>query len=138
MYKDISVVEPSLLSCLEPLESQQVLKLLAMLGVHELEPQQLLDQHIYPTIQSNKWKVHTVHAHCLEEGRYVCYYTVNFTMKFQGQMEGAEPLLWLNLTCILLKQISGLMAHKRLLLFSLASHAPACFSLLIISLSVEA
>ncbi|CAF91966.1 unnamed protein product, partial [Tetraodon nigroviridis] len=56
LYKDISVVEPSLLSCLEPLESQQVLKLLRMLGVHELEPQQLLDQHIYPTIQSNKWK----------------------------------------------------------------------------------
>ncbi|XP_056911618.1 uncharacterized protein wu:fj29h11 isoform X2 [Takifugu flavidus] len=56
LYKDINVVKPSLLSCLEPLESQQVQKLLRMLGVHDLEPQQLLDQHIYPTIQSNKWK----------------------------------------------------------------------------------
>lgn len=57
MYTDINVVEPALLSCLEPLESQQVLKLLRMLGVHELEPQQLLDEHIYPTLQSSRWKV---------------------------------------------------------------------------------
>lgn len=63
LYKDINVVEPSLLNCLEPLESQQVLKLLRMLGVHELEPQQLLGEHIYPTIQSKKWKVHTLYAH---------------------------------------------------------------------------
>lgn len=57
MYRDLNVVEPALLSCLEPLESQQVLKLLRMLGVHELEPQQLLDEHIYPTLQSSMWKV---------------------------------------------------------------------------------
>uniref|UniRef100_A0A3P9IA30 Wu:fj29h11 n=1 Tax=Oryzias latipes TaxID=8090 RepID=A0A3P9IA30_ORYLA len=50
------VVHPSLLSCLEPLESQQVRELLKRLGVHELEPQELLEQHIYPTIKSNKWK----------------------------------------------------------------------------------
>lgn len=51
------MVHPSLLSCLEPLESQQVHELLRRLGVHELEPQELLEQHIYPTIRNNKWKV---------------------------------------------------------------------------------
>ncbi|KAM3591779.1 uncharacterized protein V6R79_007248 [Siganus canaliculatus] len=56
LYKDVSVVDPSLLSCVEPLESQQVRELLRKLGVHELEPQELLEQHIYPVIQSNKWK----------------------------------------------------------------------------------
>lgn len=57
LYKDVNVVHPSLLSCVEPLESQQVRELLRRLGVHELEPQQLLEQHIYPSIQNNKWKV---------------------------------------------------------------------------------
>ncbi|XP_061564141.1 uncharacterized protein wu:fj29h11 isoform X2 [Cololabis saira] len=56
LYKDVNVVHPSLLSCLEPLENQQVRELLKGLGVHELEPQELLDQHIYPTIRSDKWK----------------------------------------------------------------------------------
>uniref|UniRef100_A0A673AIR0 Wu:fj29h11 n=1 Tax=Sphaeramia orbicularis TaxID=375764 RepID=A0A673AIR0_9TELE len=53
---DVNVVHPTLLSCVEPLESQQVRELLRRLGVHELEPQELLEQHIYPTIRSNKWK----------------------------------------------------------------------------------
>ncbi|XP_034415421.1 protein NO VEIN isoform X2 [Cyclopterus lumpus] len=57
LYKDINVVHPSLLSCVEPLESQQVRELLRRLGVHELEPQELLEQHIYPSIQNNKWKL---------------------------------------------------------------------------------
>lgn len=56
LYKDVNVVHPALLSCLEPLESQQVRELLRRLGVHELEPQELLEQHIYPTIRNNKWK----------------------------------------------------------------------------------
>ncbi|XP_029953318.1 protein NO VEIN isoform X2 [Salarias fasciatus] len=56
LYQDVSVVHPSLLNCLEPLECQQVRELLRRLGVHELEPQELLEQHIYPTIRSNKWK----------------------------------------------------------------------------------
>ncbi|XP_034425939.1 protein NO VEIN isoform X1 [Hippoglossus hippoglossus] len=56
LYKDVKVVHPSLLSCVEPLESQQVRELLRRLGVHELEPQELLEQHIYPTIRNNKWK----------------------------------------------------------------------------------
>ncbi|XP_044034429.1 protein NO VEIN isoform X2 [Siniperca chuatsi] len=56
LYKDVNLVHPSLLSCVEPLESQQVRELLRRLGVHELEPQELLEQHIYPTIQNNKWK----------------------------------------------------------------------------------
>uniref|UniRef100_M3ZT74 Wu:fj29h11 n=1 Tax=Xiphophorus maculatus TaxID=8083 RepID=M3ZT74_XIPMA len=53
---DLSVVQPSLLNCLGPLESQQIRELLKRLGVHELEPQELLEQHIYPTINSSKWK----------------------------------------------------------------------------------
>lgn len=57
MYKDVNVVNPSLLSCVDPLESQQVRELLRRLGVHELEPQELLEQHIYPSIENNKWKV---------------------------------------------------------------------------------
>ncbi|XP_040922726.1 protein NO VEIN isoform X2 [Toxotes jaculatrix] len=56
LYKDVSVVHPSLLSCVEPLESQQVRELLRRLGVHELEPQELLEQHIYPSLRNNKWK----------------------------------------------------------------------------------
>lgn len=57
LYKDVNVVHPFLLSCGEPLENQQVRELLKRLGVHELEPQELLEQHIYPSIRSNKWKV---------------------------------------------------------------------------------
>uniref|UniRef100_A0A3P9L232 Wu:fj29h11 n=1 Tax=Oryzias latipes TaxID=8090 RepID=A0A3P9L232_ORYLA len=57
LYKDVSVVHPSLLSCLGLLESQQVRELLKRLGVHELQPQELLEQYIYPTIKSNNWKV---------------------------------------------------------------------------------
>ncbi|CAG5911609.1 unnamed protein product [Menidia menidia] len=56
LYKDVNVVHPSLLNCLEPLENQQVRELLKRLGVHELEPQELLEEHIYPTIKNNKWK----------------------------------------------------------------------------------
>ncbi|XP_017271683.1 protein NO VEIN isoform X2 [Kryptolebias marmoratus] len=59
LYKDLSVVHPSLLNCLEPLENQQVRELLKRLGVHELEPLELLEQHIYPTIRSDKWKSKT-------------------------------------------------------------------------------
>ncbi|KAK7918618.1 hypothetical protein WMY93_009902 [Mugilogobius chulae] len=56
LYQDVCVVHPTLLSCMDPLESQQVRELLRRLGVHELEPEELLQQHIYPTIQSSKWK----------------------------------------------------------------------------------
>ncbi|XP_074476701.1 uncharacterized protein LOC141758850 isoform X3 [Sebastes fasciatus] len=57
LYEDVNVVHPSLLSCVEPLESQQVRELLRRLGVHELEPQELLEQHIYPSLQNNRWKL---------------------------------------------------------------------------------
>uniref|UniRef100_A0A8C5H5H6 Uncharacterized LOC114481634 n=1 Tax=Gouania willdenowi TaxID=441366 RepID=A0A8C5H5H6_GOUWI len=60
LYEDIPVVHPSLLNCLEPLESQQVRELLKRLGVHKLEPEELLEQHIYPTIRNNKWKAESV------------------------------------------------------------------------------
>ncbi|XP_072312808.1 uncharacterized protein [Eucyclogobius newberryi] len=56
LYQDVCVVHPTLLGCMEPLEGQQVRELLRRLGVHELEPEELLQQHIYPTIHSAKWK----------------------------------------------------------------------------------
>ncbi|XP_076005731.1 uncharacterized protein LOC143000345 isoform X2 [Genypterus blacodes] len=56
LYKDVNVVHPFLLNCVEPLEGQQVRELLKKLGVHELEPQELLEQHIYPAIRSDRWK----------------------------------------------------------------------------------
>ncbi|XP_061665744.1 uncharacterized protein wu:fj29h11 isoform X2 [Syngnathoides biaculeatus] len=56
LYEDVNVVHPSLLSCVEPLENQQVRELLRRLGVHQLEPQELLEQHIYPVLKNEKWK----------------------------------------------------------------------------------
>ncbi|XP_051926916.1 uncharacterized protein wu:fj29h11 isoform X2 [Hippocampus zosterae] len=56
LYEDVNIVHPSLMSCMEPLESQQVRELLKRLGVHQLEPQELLEQHIYPALQHEKWK----------------------------------------------------------------------------------
>ncbi|XP_077594792.1 uncharacterized protein LOC144211423 isoform X2 [Stigmatopora nigra] len=56
LYKDLNVVHPSLLSCVEPLERQQVWELLKRLGVHQVGPQELLTQHIYPILQNGKWK----------------------------------------------------------------------------------
>uniref|UniRef100_A0A3P8TIF1 Wu:fj29h11 n=1 Tax=Amphiprion percula TaxID=161767 RepID=A0A3P8TIF1_AMPPE len=64
LYKDINVVHPFLLSCLEPLESQQIRELLKRLGVHELEPQEVLEQHIYPSCQaSSPWAAESVAWH---------------------------------------------------------------------------
>uniref|UniRef100_A0A8C8GLA8 HTH OST-type domain-containing protein n=1 Tax=Oncorhynchus tshawytscha TaxID=74940 RepID=A0A8C8GLA8_ONCTS len=62
LYRDVCVVHPSLLSCVEPLESQQIRELLRRLGVHELEPQQLLENHIYPALKNNTWKSKPVEA----------------------------------------------------------------------------
>ncbi|KAM6951488.1 uncharacterized protein FYW47_015000 [Aplochiton taeniatus] len=56
LYSYVNVVNPSLLTCVEPLEGQQVRELLKRLGIHEMEPQQLLEQHIYPTLRSHAWK----------------------------------------------------------------------------------
>uniref|UniRef100_A0A8C6V2P3 Wu:fj29h11 n=1 Tax=Neogobius melanostomus TaxID=47308 RepID=A0A8C6V2P3_9GOBI len=44
LYQDVCVVH------------QQVRELLRRLGVHELEPQEILQQHIYPAIHSGRWK----------------------------------------------------------------------------------
>uniref|UniRef100_A0A3B4E8Y0 Wu:fj29h11 n=1 Tax=Pygocentrus nattereri TaxID=42514 RepID=A0A3B4E8Y0_PYGNA len=56
LYKDLSIVEPRLLSCLDELGNSQVRELLRRLQVHELEPQQVLQQHIYPALKSTAWK----------------------------------------------------------------------------------
>ncbi|XP_066520431.1 uncharacterized protein wu:fj29h11 isoform X2 [Hoplias malabaricus] len=59
LYTDLSIVEPRLLSCLDELGNSQVRELLRRLQVHKLEPQQLLQQHIYPILESMAWKAKT-------------------------------------------------------------------------------
>ncbi|XP_076856187.1 uncharacterized protein LOC143510575 isoform X2 [Brachyhypopomus gauderio] len=56
LYTDLSVVEPRLLACLDELGNSQVRELLRRLQVHELEPEQVLQQHIYLTLKSGAWK----------------------------------------------------------------------------------
>ncbi|KAJ8413728.1 hypothetical protein AAFF_G00082350 [Aldrovandia affinis] len=57
LYKDLSIVAPRLLECLDPLGNSQVRELLKRLEVHELEPQEVLHQHIYPILKSGAWKM---------------------------------------------------------------------------------
>ncbi|XP_062381766.1 uncharacterized protein wu:fj29h11 isoform X2 [Sardina pilchardus] len=56
LYRDLCTVAPALLSSLDALGNSQVRELLQRLGVHELEPQQVLRQHIYPALSSHTWK----------------------------------------------------------------------------------
>ncbi|XP_039509577.1 protein NO VEIN isoform X2 [Pimephales promelas] len=56
LYQDLNTVEPRLLACLDELGNSQVREVLRRLGVHELEPQQVLQQHIYPVLRSNAWQ----------------------------------------------------------------------------------
>uniref|UniRef100_A0A3B1JM69 Wu:fj29h11 n=1 Tax=Astyanax mexicanus TaxID=7994 RepID=A0A3B1JM69_ASTMX len=56
LYKDLNIVEPRLLSCLNELGNSQVHELLRRLQVHDLEPQEVLQQHIYPILKSTAWK----------------------------------------------------------------------------------
>ncbi|KAL1263883.1 hypothetical protein QQF64_004238, partial [Cirrhinus molitorella] len=56
LYQDLSIVEPRLLACLDELGNSQVRELLRRLNVHELEPQQVLQQHIYPLLRSKAWE----------------------------------------------------------------------------------
>lgn len=57
LYQDLNIVEPRLLACLDELGNSQVRELLRRLNVHELEPQQVLQQHIYPLLRSKAWEV---------------------------------------------------------------------------------
>ncbi|XP_015211657.2 uncharacterized protein [Lepisosteus oculatus] len=57
IYKDLSTVNPRLLECLDPLGNSQVRELLKRLEVHELEPEKVLQEHIYPILKSGTWKV---------------------------------------------------------------------------------
>lgn len=59
LYKDLSIVEPRLLMCLDKLGNSQVRELLCRLQVHELEPKEVLQKHIYPILKSSAWKVRT-------------------------------------------------------------------------------
>lgn len=63
LYKDLSIVEPRLLACLDKLGNSQVRELLFRLQVHELEPNEVLRKHIYPILKSAAWKVRTHPAH---------------------------------------------------------------------------
>uniref|UniRef100_A0A8C1AH32 Wu:fj29h11 n=1 Tax=Cyprinus carpio carpio TaxID=630221 RepID=A0A8C1AH32_CYPCA len=56
LYQDLNIVEPRLLACLDELGNSQVRELLRRLNVHELEPQQVLQQHIYPLLRSKAWE----------------------------------------------------------------------------------
>ncbi|XP_076154340.1 uncharacterized protein LOC143137890 isoform X4 [Alosa pseudoharengus] len=56
LYRDLCTVAPALLTSLDALGNSQVRELLRRLGVHELEPQQVLRQHIYPALSSDTWK----------------------------------------------------------------------------------
>ncbi|XP_077085850.1 uncharacterized protein LOC143737933 [Siphateles boraxobius] len=56
LYQDLNIVEPRLLACLDELGNSQVRELLRRLGVHELEPQQVLQQHIYPVLRTKAWE----------------------------------------------------------------------------------
>lgn len=57
LYKDLSIVEPRLLECLDKLGNSQVRELLCRLQVHELEPNEVLQKHIYPILRNAAWKV---------------------------------------------------------------------------------
>uniref|UniRef100_A0A672LXB6 Uncharacterized LOC107595630 n=1 Tax=Sinocyclocheilus grahami TaxID=75366 RepID=A0A672LXB6_SINGR len=56
LYQDLNIVEPRLLASLDELGNSQVRELLRRLNVHELEPQQVLQQHIYPLLRSKAWE----------------------------------------------------------------------------------
>ncbi|KAK7134163.1 hypothetical protein R3I93_017539 [Phoxinus phoxinus] len=56
LYEDLNIVEPRLLACLDELGNSQVREFLRRLSVHELEPQQVLQQHIYPVLRSHAWQ----------------------------------------------------------------------------------
>ncbi|XP_053367661.1 uncharacterized protein wu:fj29h11 isoform X2 [Clarias gariepinus] len=56
LYKDLSIVEPRLLECLDKLGNSQVRELLCRLQVHELEPREVLQKHVYPILKSAAWK----------------------------------------------------------------------------------
>ncbi|XP_048869160.1 uncharacterized protein wu:fj29h11 isoform X2 [Brienomyrus brachyistius] len=57
LYKDLSTVSPQLLDCLDPLGNSLVVELLKRLNVHQLEPQKVLQEHIYPILRSGAWKM---------------------------------------------------------------------------------
>ncbi|XP_065109604.1 uncharacterized protein [Paramisgurnus dabryanus] len=56
LYQDLSIVEPQLLVCLDELGNSQVRELLRKLNVHELEPQEVLNKHIYPILRTKAWE----------------------------------------------------------------------------------
>ncbi|XP_060795619.1 uncharacterized protein wu:fj29h11 isoform X3 [Neoarius graeffei] len=56
LYKDLSIIEPRLLECLDKLGNSQVRELLCRLQVHELEPKEVLQKHIYPILKNAAWK----------------------------------------------------------------------------------
>ncbi|XP_056326181.1 uncharacterized protein wu:fj29h11 isoform X1 [Danio aesculapii] len=56
LYQDLNTVDQRLLQSLDALGNSQVRELLRRLDVHELEPQQVLDQHIYPQLRSGDWQ----------------------------------------------------------------------------------
>ncbi|XP_014346046.2 uncharacterized protein LOC102363940 [Latimeria chalumnae] len=56
LYKDLSIVSPKMLACLDTLSNSQVNELLKKLGVHGLEPEKVLFEHILPILKDETWK----------------------------------------------------------------------------------
>ncbi|XP_043925651.1 protein NO VEIN-like [Protopterus annectens] len=59
LYKDLSIVNPFMLECLDPLQNSQVRDLLKKLDVHQLEPEKVIFEHIRPVLLNEVWKVKT-------------------------------------------------------------------------------
>ncbi|XP_066560829.1 uncharacterized protein LOC136750017 isoform X2 [Amia ocellicauda] len=57
IYKDLNTVNPRLLKCLDPLGNSQVRELLKKMEVHEMEPEKVIREHIYPILKNGGWKV---------------------------------------------------------------------------------
>ncbi|XP_039595107.1 protein NO VEIN [Polypterus senegalus] len=57
LFKDLNIVDPNLLMCLDPLSNSQVKELLKRLEVHDLEPDKVLLEHIIPILKNGLWKM---------------------------------------------------------------------------------
>uniref|UniRef100_A0A8C4TJJ4 Wu:fj29h11 n=1 Tax=Erpetoichthys calabaricus TaxID=27687 RepID=A0A8C4TJJ4_ERPCA len=53
LFKDLNIVNPKLLTCLDSLSNSQVKELLKRLEVHDLEPDKVLLEHIIPNLKTD-------------------------------------------------------------------------------------
>ena len=55
--KDLHILSHSLVLCLGGISQQQVKKLLCDLGVKDITPSDVIQNHIIPTFKTGNWKV---------------------------------------------------------------------------------